>query len=77
MPSYRFWSMDSQIQRIRSEKDLRLINVKQSVTSEEALESAVNRLIIELGETCAIERQAIVKPEPNARQKILRSMGHL
>ncbi len=75
MPSRRFWSMERQISRIQAAKDLRDINVGIAVTGKEALESATERLVLELGETTKLKRELIVKGDPNRKAKFASVMG--
>lgn len=69
MPAYRFWSLEGQINRVKSEQDLRQINVHRSVTGKEEMKEIVERLTIEIGDMCKVQHSQIVKPEPNAKAK--------
>lgn len=75
MPSYRFWSMSNQIDRIRAERDLRELNIHRGASSSDELKEVMNRLTIELGDRCKIQHSQIVKAEPNAKNKFLSVMG--
>jgi hypothetical protein len=75
MPVYRFWGLEAQIDRVRSEKDLRLINVHRSVTGKEEMKEIVHRLTLELGDKCKVEHVQMVKPEPGANAKFLKLMN--
>ena len=75
MPSRRFWAMEAQIDRIRSESDLRLINIQVSAGSSKGAEQAVERLCLELGDKYQIERPTIVKPDADAGEKLRKFMG--
>lgn len=74
MPAYRFWKLENQIDRIKSEQELRLINVHRSVTGKEEMKDVVNRLTLEIGETCKVEHAQIVAPERDAKAKFLKMM---
>lgn len=69
MPAYRFWHLETQIDRVKSEQDLRQINVHRSVTGKEMMKEVVHQLTIELGEKCKIEHAQIVKAESGAGAK--------
>ena len=75
MPVYRFWGLETQIDRIKSEKDLRLINVHRSVTGKEEMKEIVHRLTLDLGEKCKVEYAQVVRPEPEANAKFLNLMN--
>ena len=75
MPVYRFWSMEYQIDRIRSENDMRQLSVNQGTLSSEAMQSTVKRLTIEMGDRCKVEHNAVVKSEEGAAAKFASVMG--
>lgn len=75
MPARRFWSMERQISRIMSERDLRTINVNRATITAEAMEAVVEQLTLEIGETVEIERQAIVKPQADFAERMKRLSG--
>lgn len=74
MPARRFWSMEAQINRIRAEQDLRTANINAAQNPTQ-IETLINYLTAELGETHKVQHCAIVAPEPGAREKFLRAMG--
>lgn len=75
MPARRFWAMEAQITRLQAEADLRAIEVQRALNNKEAMQGVVNRLTREIGETVRLHRPLIVKPEPGAREKLLKAMG--
>lgn len=74
MPSRRFWSMERQISRIKASDDLREVNVGIALTNEDALKAHTERLVLEVGETMAIERQVIVRGDPDRKAKFAKHM---
>lgn len=72
MPAKRFWCLEAQIDRVRSEQDLRLVNVHRSVLDKESMEQVVEKLTIDLGETCSVKHSRYVKPDPNTKAKFAR-----
>ena len=74
MPAYRFWAMNGCISRIQAATDFRSAAVAQSAVSGESAKSLMERLTLELGEPFEEKREAIVAPEPGAKQKLQRLM---
>lgn len=75
MPSRRFWSMERQISRIQAANDLRQVNVGVALTNKDALDSHVERLVMEVGETTKIKREIIVRGDPDRKLKFARVLG--
>lgn len=75
MPARRFWGMEAQIDRIRSEQDLRLVNIHTGTQTAKGAEETVNRLVLELGDKIQIERPTIVAPDKDAGEKLRKFMG--
>lgn len=69
MPARRFWALESQISRLRSEEDLRLISANAATISEDNHRDVIDRLTLELGETCKVQHNTIVKPEAGVKSK--------
>lgn len=75
MPVRRFWVLEAQINRILSERDLRLINVDRASGSQEQMSQVIDRLIFEIGETCKVERLEIVQARPEDKEKLKALFG--
>jgi hypothetical protein len=74
MPAKRFWAMERQIGRIKAEKDLRELAFEGAKNDQDALKRFTDTLVQELGETYEIERDAVVKPERNVKEKFRKIM---
>lgn len=74
MPSRRFWSMNRQIARIEAANDLREVNIGVALNSENALKEVTERLVLEIGDTQVIEREVIVRGDPNRKAKFAHAM---
>lgn len=69
MRADRFWMMEAQINRIKSENDLRFCNANSANISKEAAKIVQENLVRELGDKFKIARDKIVKPQPDARAR--------
>lgn len=81
MPARRFWMMERQIDRIKAEQEIRLIQAS-SLTSppqtKEALKQItehIGRLTLEIGEKVTVRRSIHVAPEPDAAMKFAKLIG--
>lgn len=70
MPSYRFWAMEHQIDRIRAAEDLRQIEVNAANNTSEKRKEVVERLVKEIGETAKVRHERFVQAEPDAGKKL-------
>lgn len=72
MPIRLFWSMEKNINKVRAEKDLRDLHLYSvSNASGDYVEDLIKRLRDELGDVFKVKGPFIVKPEPDARSKLL------
>tara|TARA_R110000744_G_scaffold81833_12_gene160694 strand:+ start:6141 stop:6389 length:249 start_codon:yes stop_codon:yes gene_type:complete len=69
MPARRFWTMESGINRIMAERDLRQLQLIRAQSKTQS-EDVVNRLVDEVGETCEIVRPLMVKGDDDAKEKM-------
>lgn len=75
MPARRFWMMDRQIDRIRAENDIRLIQINGLTanlkTKEQVkrVEDFIGQLTLEIGEKLTVRRNVMIAPEPGAAAK--------
>jgi hypothetical protein len=74
MPAKRFWAMERQIGRIKAEENLRALAFEGAKNDKDSLKRFTDALIKELGETYEMERDAVVKPEPNVKEKFRKIM---
>ena len=56
-PVKQFWFISNMVDRLRAERDLRVISTLSSVTSAEAYESTVNRLNDHVGQVYVFEKE--------------------
>ena len=77
MRTGRFWAMERQIDRIKSEDDLRLLNVQMGVNSSEGPQRVVDRLLESMGEVRKVEHNVYVKPERDKHAKLTKLMGQM
>lgn len=75
MPVRRFWSMERNIARIMAENDIRHIQVNQAQNSQDNYDTIIKRLTKEIGDTAKLKYNKIVKPEPEAKDKLQLLMG--
>ena len=67
MPVRRFWVMNSNINRILAERDLRMLTVVNAGQSADGANECRDNLLSELGD---VGRQFNLEPEENAIQKL-------
>lgn len=81
MPARRFWMMERQIDRIRSENDIRQVQLHGRLTPPQSQEQAnaiqdyIGQLTLEIGEKATIRRSVVVAPEADAKHKFMRIIG--
>ncbi len=69
--------MESQIDRIRAESDLREIGLGIAIHGKDAIEEQVKKLTTELGEKYQITRPSVVKSSEEDRAKMRALAGNL
>ena len=70
MRADRFWMMEKQINRIKSENDLRYVNAYAANISKEAAMTVQDTLLLELGDKFTLQRPKMVKPDPDAKRRL-------
>jgi hypothetical protein len=63
MPSRRFWAMESAINRINANQDMRSLGVLASSQSKEGYEKMSERLVLEMGTIAEVAPD--LNPEPD------------
>lgn len=70
MRADRFWMMEEQINRIKSEDDLRFVNVSSAANSADQAKKVVDALTLELGDKYEITRPKVVAPQDDAGDRL-------